>query len=359
MTIRYKVLVKDADEELKDKLEEEYCCYGSIGAKFKFTERTPSGYKTTRRFTPGRFEGIKLELAYDTPYGQSTTKHIRDQYERMFESLGFYNWLGGGRMADEGMWYSQTRDDYGRVDSITFKKGCPMFLAVAATGVWRLFANAANMFQVFHQLKNLPGINPIAAFSAAVNVDASSMGYGSRIAEHTFRVCHYQTHMPWGHRCMDVRATARILQLTHEDFKSLPSMYDEQRDKDNLVYDGRDNWFFGTKLQAGSRRADPSMNYLSTPEWQEKTCTPSQHKGRWESRRVTGESLIKWCTTLSKESELLKGYDLQQDRATTRGYINEAKKKEAAYMAANPPAPLDIYGRGVMPQPDQRRWMTT
>lgn len=345
MTIRYKVLVKGADDALKKHLEEEYCCYGSIGQKFQFTERTDSGYKTTRRFPVSKFEGIKLELAHDTPYGQGTTKIIRDKYEKMFKGLGFYRWLGVNKendgMSNEAVWFKQTRDQFAKIDSITFKKGCPMFLAVAATGIWRMFANAPNLHRVYSQLAAKEGIHPIAAFSAAINVDSSSMGPGSKIDGMTFRVCHYQTHMPWGHRCMDVRATARLMQLTHEDFKSLPSMYDEQKEKNTLNYDGRDNWFFGTKVSAGSGPSiDSTMNYLTTEDWQKNLCEPVKDGNQWHSRFIKGENLIKWCYTLSREAGLLKGYDLMQDRATTRSYINEAKKKDKDKAGL-----VDPYGR--------------
>ena len=343
MTIKYEVLVKDADKGLIEQVSEEYCCYGSIGRKFKFTERTDKGFKTTRRFSAGSFQGIVLVLNdHNSPYGQATNYQQRMLYQRMLAELGMYRWLGVGANPDMGTWFKQKRDEHGSVISFTFKKNCPMFLVLAVTGIWRMFANARHLPTLYRALTRL-GIHPIVAYNASVQVDASSLNLfnGNTVAKNTFKICQYQTHMPWGFRCMDTRATSRLMHLTHEDFKSLPGMYDEQKETDSLSYNGRDHWFFGTKLvdaNSGSvtyspprKIPDADMNYLESQEWKKQHCISTDGTTDWYAQQsITGKSLLDWCVTLQKEAELLKGYDLQVGRAQTRANTNEAKVKAAA-----------------------------
>ena len=346
MTIRYKILVNDADKELLPYLEEEYCCYGSVGQKFASSERVGGGFRTTRRFTYGRFNGLHLDLSAHTPYGQGTTADHRSQYEMMFQELGIFKWLGtipdtGTGQHNKGAWYHVTRDEHGHIDSFTFSKDCPMYLVVAATGIWRMFANAPNLWLTYRALTR-KGISAHAAFAGALNVDSSSMGVGTDLMNHKFRVCHYQTHMPWGSRVVDVRATSRLMHLTHEDFKSLKSMYDEQKETDSLSYNGRDNWFFGTKMvppHPGMRaaRMDPEMNYMTHDMWRGQVVEVATEAHRWSSAVVKGSTLIDWCRTLDKEAKLLKGCDLQLTRAATRALINEQKKKAPPQASSRDP----------------------
>ena len=106
MTIKYEILAHGADEALRKKLTEEYCCYGSIGPKFKYMERTKAGFKSHRYFTYGKFRGIKLHLGATDPYGMDTTNVDRKRYEKMFDRIGFFKWLGS---SSDGQSMSKSR----------------------------------------------------------------------------------------------------------------------------------------------------------------------------------------------------------------------------------------------------------
>ena len=256
---------------------------------------------------------------------------MRKAYQDMFKDLGFYDWLGVGRNPDKGKWFEQTRDEHGNVNSITFTRDCPMFLTVAATGIWRLFGNAAELYKTYHALLAI-GLHPVIAYIGALQINSdNSSNFAVNFENRKFRVAHLQTHMCWTYQSFDVRCAARLMYLTHKDFLELESMHDEQRRTNGLKYLGRDNWFLGRKTEPASattytHAVDRSLRYMEAQEWQD--MVTGKTTSRWEPRMTTGGMLVEFLRQLEEDAKLLhqSGESLQGTREETERYINAAKR---------------------------------
>ncbi len=338
MTIRYEILVMCAPEELRSLLTEEYCCFGNIAGKFKKAKWNAGrdSYSSELRFKPESFLGFKLHLAWDNPYGQNTTKVQRIAYEKMFEELGFWKWLGCRQEINhtgketthtrESDWVNCTLNKFGQLDSITFKKDCPMFLAVVATGIWRLFANHKDAYWLYGALR-MKRISPITSFLATTLASASGLVDQYSVEESMFNTSSFSTHMPWTYNLIDPRYQARLATLTHEDWAKLPSMYDEQMETGTLSYGGRDNFIMGCG------KWTPAKNLKRKVEIESRRYNLSSFRDLWggapktqyDSRTISGVNLIKWGLAMDAAVELLKSRSLDITLAETVEVVKGAK----------------------------------
>ena len=246
----------------------------------------------------------------------------------MFCELGFPKWLGG--FADDsssGDWFECTVDKFNTINSITFNKHCPMYLAVAATGVWRLFANAPHLLYMYRNLMN-ECLRPHVALCGALNVAQQGSERGFYPSTQSYQIAHYSTHMPWSWQCLDARGIAHLQQLTHDDFKKLESMYDEQKRTKGLTYVGRDLFFLGWKPGDGLYGRDNGLEYLTQREWENRFCTGGVLESRYASRTMTSEELLTWLNGLQQDAKALKGKDLHLPKRQIDKIIKDAQSKK-------------------------------
>lgn len=250
MTIQYKML---AGGEVIN--EDSYCCYGNVNNNMTTyaggSTRTPS-------WDYDKFEGLKLRLDNTSSYREETNKRQALVNDAIMDELGFTEWLEGRCV------YEYDKD--GAVSSIHFLPNCPFYLVVAATGMYRMWANNSAFWQVYNTLKKR-GLEPMYAYAAAVNLNGQHFNGNVSKLDDMMQLMTHGEHMPFTYQIARKEHLKHITSLTNESFNELRGMIDEIKEAQFLTYNGRDRWFFGVSSHAWNKMDDyPPCHSLGVRE---------------------------------------------------------------------------------------------